>query len=76
MLTIPSSTGGFVISGFGVILVGFGDILVIFKFWGILVIFEDFRVLWSFTLYGHFDNWVGWDLPIIIGLGWVWVRSN
>ena len=53
---------------------GFGDILVIFRFWryfghfldfdGILVIFEDFRVLCSFSLlwhFGNFDNWViGW----------------
>ena len=29
---------------------GFGDILIIFRFQGILVIFEDFRVLWSFSL--------------------------
>ena len=57
--------------GFWGYFVGFVVILVILRFWGILVIFEDFRVLWSFTLYGHFDNWVGWGLPIIIGLGWV-----
>ena len=31
-------------------------ILVILSFLGILVIFEHFRVLWSFTLYGHFGN--------------------
>ena len=50
--------------GFWGYFVGFVVILVILRFWGILVIFEDFRVLWSFTLSGHFgnfDNWViGW----------------
>ena len=59
--------------GFWGYFVGFVVILVILRFGGILVIFEDFRVLWSFTLSGHFgnfDNWVGWSLPIIIGLGW------
>ena len=39
--------------------VGFVVILVILRFWGILVIFKNFRVLWSFTLYDHFGNWVG-----------------
>jgi len=26
--------------------------------------------------FGNFDNWVGWGLSIIIGLAWIWVRSN
>ena len=48
-----------------VIFLGFRGILVIFRFWGILIIFEDFRVLWSFSLSRHFGNLNNWVI------GWV-----
>jgi len=41
---------------------------------GFLSYSSIFLSLSYYYIYGHFgnfDNWVGWGLPIIIGLGWV-----